>query len=946
MPELLRERARHDADRLAYTDGERSLTYAQLEVRTRRLAGHLAGLRLQPGDRAMICLGNRVETVESYFAVLRASALSVPADPGATDAELAYQLADCGARLVITDHAHAERFRRLLPGQPLVLVGAGPPVAGCVSWNSLVSREPDAPARDDLGLDEPAWILYTSGTTGLPKGVVSTQRSCLWSVAASYVPALGLSAVDRVLWPLPLFHSLAHVVCVLGAVSVGASVWVLPGFSVGDLMRVAGEFEPTVLAGVPAVYQGLVNSGGAGFPAVRVGLVGGAVLPLGVRRSFEGVFGVPLVDAYGSTESCGAIAVNWVGGGGPAGSCGLPVLGLAVRLVGVDSGLDVVAGAEGEVWVRGPNVMLGYWNQPVATAEVLVDGWLRTGDLARADESGFLTVTGRVKELIVRGGENVHPGEAEEVVRGVPGVVDVAVVGRSHEVLGEVPVVFVVAGAGGFDPAEVLGTCRERLAFFKVPVAVYQIGAVPRTASGKVKRHALLDMPARLRAVGDGEYESLLRLDWVPRPLLSALPGPAGSWAVAGPDADALAAVLRRAAGGTADVRTAASPAGLRAAVAAGEPAPDVLVLPAPEGAAEDLAEAVGADVPAWTAELDAWCADERLSGSLVVVLTRGAVVTSDQDDVARLRHAPLWGVVRSVQDEHPGRVHLVDIDEAPAPGPASLVGAVLGGEPQAAVRGEVVLVPRLARVSVPDSQPGPAVDPGGTVLVAGADGLRGAAFARHLATAHGVRYLLLLSAEGWPDRTAAELTAQFRATGTEVTLATGTAADGAALAALLRGFKRPLTGVVHAEETSSRYPVASVVRGILNLHELTRRHRPGAFVLLTSAGGPLGRAGHADQAAVDAFAEAFAQWRGGPALALAWGPMTDEGRSRFPGIGPLSTADGLAMVDAALATGHRALSVLRVDAANVRAPTPVVLHDLIDLTPANRWPGTPEGED
>ncbi|EOD64389.1 class I adenylate-forming enzyme family protein, partial [Amycolatopsis vancoresmycina] len=541
VPELLRERALHHADRLAYSDGERSLTYAQLEMRTRRLAGHLAGLRLQPGDRAMICLGDRVETVESYFAVLRASALSVPVDPGATDAELAYRLEDCGARLVITDHAHAERFRRLLPGQPLVLVGAGPPVAGCVSWESLVAREPKAPARDDLGLDEPAWILYTSGTTGLPKGVVSTQRSCLWSVAASYVPALGLSADDRVLWPLPLFHSLSHVVCVLGAVSVGASVRVLPGISVGDVLGAVDEFEPTVLAGVPALYQGLVNAGGAGFPLVRVGLTGGAVLPVAVRWAFEGVTGVPLVDAYGSTESCGAIAVTWVGGSGPAGSCGLPVLGLAVRLVGVDSGLDVAAGAEGEVWVRGPNVMLGYWNQPAATAEVLVDGWLRTGDLARADESGFLTVTGRVKELIVRGGENVHPGEVEEVVRAVPGVLDVAVVGRSHGVLGEVPVVFVVAGPGGFDPAELVRVCREQLAFFKVPVAVYQIGAVPRTASGKVRRHALLDLPARLRAVGDGEYESLLRLDWVPRPLLPAPLGPAGSWAVAGPDAGALA---------------------------------------------------------------------------------------------------------------------------------------------------------------------------------------------------------------------------------------------------------------------------------------------------------------------------------------------------------------------------------------------------------------------
>jgi candicidin polyketide synthase FscE len=423
---------------------------------------------------------------------------------------------------------------------------------------------------------------------------------------------------------------------------------------------------------------------------------------------------------------------------------------------------------------------------------------------------------------------------------------------------------------------------------------------------------------------------------------------------VTGPDGDALAAALRSAASSAPDVRVAASPAVVRAAVAAGAPAPDVLVLSAPDRGAEDVAEAVGAAVRALSAELAAWFADDRLNGSAVVVVTRGAVVTSDREDVRDLRHAPLWGVVRSAQAEHPDRLHVVDVDESPAAAPAALVRVVLGGEPQAAVRGGVVLVPRLARVSAPaEPRREPAVEPDGAVLVAGADGLRGAALARHLATAHGVRHLLLLSAEGWPDTLAAELTAQFRAAGTDITLATGTTADRAALATLLGGVRRPVTGVVHAEETSTRYPVEPAVRGLVNLHELTRRFDLKSFVVLTSAGGPLGGAGRAEQAAVDAFAEALVLRRGRrglPGLALAWGPMTEEGRSRFPGVGPMSTVDGLAMVDAALAAGHGSLCVLRVDAANVRTspvpgPTPVLLHDLIDLTPANR-PGAPQQEE
>ncbi|WP_051767899.1 type I polyketide synthase [Amycolatopsis vancoresmycina] len=899
----MRAHADEFGDKIAYADGRRTVGYAELELRTRRLAGHLAALGAGRGDRVAIYLGNGVEAVESYFAITRAAAIGVPLNPRSADAELGHFLADSGATVVITDPERLDQVRRVLadrPARALLVTGDGPAPAGTRSFARLSTTDSPVPARDDLGLDEPAWILYTSGTTGLPKGVVSTQRSCLWSVAASYVPALGLSADDRVLWPLPLFHSLSHVVCVLGAVSVGASVRVLPGFSAGDVVRVAGEFDPTVLAGVPTVYQGLVDSGDRGvLPSVRAGLVGGAVLPAGLRRSFEDVFGVPLVDAYGSTESCGAIAVNWRGAG-PAGSCGLPVPGVAVRLVG-EGASDVAVGAEGEVWLRGPNVMLGYWNQPAATAEVLVDGWLRTGDLARADESGFLTVTGRVKELILRGGENVHPGEIEEVVRGVPGVADVAAAGRPHGVLGEVPVVYVVPGADDFDPAEVLRVCRDRLAFFKVPVAIYQIGAVPRTASGKVKRHALLDLPARLRAIGDSHHEHLYRTSWVPA---GPVARPAGeTWAIAGLDVPGLAAGLEATG---ARVHAYADVDGFDQALDHGEPAPAVVAVPA-----------------GLTTRLRQWLADARLTGIRVVVVDTGA-----RDPFA---YAPL----SEAMSEYPGRLSVVvaEPEEGGDEWAAAVRDAVAAGEPRTLVRAGAVLVPRLARVSTSGAEVTGEVDTSGTVLVTGVTDPAAAAVARHLATTRGARHVLLLDPGALEDEAAVRLAADLTEAGVTATLVATDPGDRTALAALLAGLDRPVTAVVHVQPAA---PFGrAVVDAARNLHELTLGAGVSTFLLVSPVAGLL--ADGAPSATTACF-EALAHHRralGLPAVALSW----DIGEPGTGGATTLSVDEGLAVFEGALAAGRTSLVALRLNLAAQgeaeQRAVPNLLRELLGLADA-----------
>ncbi|MEV6166593.1 SDR family NAD(P)-dependent oxidoreductase, partial [Streptomyces sp. NPDC051954] len=505
LPVVLLENATRFPDKVAFEDDRRAVTYGDLEARTRRLAGHLAHLGVEHGDRVAICLGNTVSTVESYLAIVRAGGIGVPLNPASAPAELEYLLADSGTALVITDPARAERLRGtpgVAPETVLLVTGDVPAGAEAHSYDRLADTEPPLPARDDLDLDDLAWMFYTSGTTGRPKGVLSTQRNCLWSVASCYIPIPGLTDQDRVLWPLPLFHSLSHIACVLSVTVAGATARLVDGSSAEDVIRVLRESDSTFLAGVPTTYHHLVAAArhsGFSAPSLRIGLVGGAVTGSGLRRDFEESFGVPLVDAYGSTETCGAITINPPDGAGPDGSCGLPVPGVEVRIVDPTTGTDVPTGDEGEVWVSGPNVMARYHNSPEATAEALRDGWFRTGDLARRDDGGYFAICGRIKELVIRGGENIHPEEVEAVLRTVEGVADVAVAGAPHDTLGEVPVAYVIPGPDGFDPATLIDRCRERLSAYKVPERIHEVTSLPRTASGKTQRRLLAEQPSRLR---------------------------------------------------------------------------------------------------------------------------------------------------------------------------------------------------------------------------------------------------------------------------------------------------------------------------------------------------------------------------------------------------------------------------------------------------------------
>ncbi|MFE3329601.1 type I polyketide synthase [Streptomyces sp. NPDC059176] len=505
--ELLTEHAVRFAGKTAFSDARRSVTYAELDRRTARLAGHLADLGLDRGGRAAVYLGNCVEMVESCLAASRASAVGVPLNPQSSDAELAHLLDDSDVQVIIAGPAQAEQVLRMLPQRPalrVVVTGDGPNPEGTSHYEALAGTEPVTPARDDLGLDEPAWMLYTSGTTGRPKGVLSTQRRSLWATASCTAPILGLSAGDRVLWPLPLFHCVSHNVCLLGVVAVGATAHLMQGLAADEVLDALRAERSTFLVGVPTLFHHMVEAardGSFAAPELRLCMVAGSACPVRLHHAFQETFGISLLASYGSTETGGAITTNLPDGPQVEGSCGLPLPGLDLRLTDARTGDEVGTGEEGEVWVNSPALMLGYHRQPEATADVVTEGWYRTGDLGRLDDAGYLTLTGRVKELIIRGGENIHPREVEEVLQQVPGVAEAAVAGTPHEVLGEVPVAYLVPGPEGIDPDLVLATCQEQLSAYKVPDALHEIAAVPRTPAGKIARGELTRLPARLLAV-------------------------------------------------------------------------------------------------------------------------------------------------------------------------------------------------------------------------------------------------------------------------------------------------------------------------------------------------------------------------------------------------------------------------------------------------------------
>ncbi|MEV6634731.1 SDR family NAD(P)-dependent oxidoreductase [Actinoplanes sp. NPDC051470] len=465
--EHLRRHAAERPGKVAVEAGGRAITFAELDELTGRFASGLAALGHRRGETVLICVPAGIDAVVAVLGTVRAAGLGVPVNPRSSTAELAGLAEDCAPALTVTAH-------------------------GSTTVAGVLAAATDAAPRDDLGLDEDAWIHYTSGSTGRPKGVVSSQGRWLTMVDRSLVRHLGIAESDRLLWPLPLFHALGHARCVLAVTVIGASAIILDHPSDGDVIAALRTTAPTILTGVPTVYHRLLATLGEQRveTTLRMCVTGGAPCPPEMRAGVRELLGAPLVNSYGSTETCGAIAMELPGQEIVAeGSVGRIVT--EVRVVDPRTGAELPRGTEGEVRVRGESVMRGYHRQPEVTAQVLVDGWYRTGDLGRLRADDQLVLTGRAGDLIIRGGANVHPAEIEKVLLALPEVADAAVAGRPHHRLGQVAVGYVVAAHDRVDPAAVLAATRSRMSAAKAPDEIVLIDAVPRTPSGKVIRHEL-----------------------------------------------------------------------------------------------------------------------------------------------------------------------------------------------------------------------------------------------------------------------------------------------------------------------------------------------------------------------------------------------------------------------------------------------------------------------
>jgi acyl-CoA synthetase (AMP-forming)/AMP-acid ligase II len=474
-------------DGILLEDERGALSAAAFGAEVAALAAFLAGRGIGAGDVVATMLPNRIEIVVAMFAAWRLGAALTPVNPALTAGEAGFQLRDSNAKLVIVDEAAAAT----LAATDAALVPAGSRAAEPAPTSA-------APAPGDTAL-----LIYTSGTTGRPKGVMLSHRN-IDAMVRSIHRALPL-ADSRALLVMPLFHVNALLVSVLAPLAAGGAVRVLDRFDRHGFWQSVRDSRATYFSGVPAMYLLLAGEAGpiAPAPDLRFAVCGAAPMPAEAIAAFEARYGVPILEGYGLTESTVGATLNPIALARRPGSVGRAMPGISVAIMD-DEGRRLPAGAVGEVVIRGDTVMKGYLGRPEETAAAIVDGWLRTGDLGRLDAEGWLTLVGRKKDLIIRGGENIYPVEIENALLATGIVAEAAVVGRPDAVMGEVPVAFAsVAASRPLADAEAAlrAAAARTLAGFKRPVAYYFVEGLPRNPIGKIDKPALR---ARLAAT-DGK---------------------------------------------------------------------------------------------------------------------------------------------------------------------------------------------------------------------------------------------------------------------------------------------------------------------------------------------------------------------------------------------------------------------------------------------------------
>ena len=488
----------HPDEAVAVISRGQSTTYGELRESVSRLRGGLVGLGLDPGDRVAIIAANNWYFVVSYLAVLGAGGVAVPVNPMSPVPEVQRELAAIGARIVIAGPTAratvAGLDRSALPAlESVVLSSEGAEVPGGVSLDDLLAADP-VPLVDRAAEDL-AVLIFTSGTAGSPKAAMLTHGNLLTNLEQCQAhPGRSQGTDDVVFGVLPLFHIFGLNVVLGLSFMAGATVLLVERFDPQSAIESIVNHGVTVVSGAPTMWAALAALPGTrpgDLATVRLATSGAAKLDPQVQRAIADRFGVGIVEGYGLTEAS-PVVTSGTGLAAPEGSIGVPLPGLHVRLVDAD-GHDSLVGDAGELWVKGPNVFAGYWNDAEATSGALTpDGWLRTGDVAVVDDDGFLFLVDRVKDLIIVSGFNVYPAEVEEVIASHPGVAQVAVIGVPHPHSGEAVKAYVVVEAGAsVEEDDIIHHCEAHLARYKCPQKVMFVTEIPQGATGKVLRTAL-----------------------------------------------------------------------------------------------------------------------------------------------------------------------------------------------------------------------------------------------------------------------------------------------------------------------------------------------------------------------------------------------------------------------------------------------------------------------
>jgi long-chain acyl-CoA synthetase len=460
-----------------------------------RLAHVLRRLGVEPGDRVMVMLPNCPEVIQSYGAILKVGAVIVPVIFLLGDKEVGHILGDSEAKVVITSTDLLRKVEGqigVLPSLRQVLVVDGEGDGRTLSLAAEMASERDRFTCFERRDDDLAVILYTSGTTGVPKGVALSHAN-LESNARSAAQLFELDRTDWAVAVLPLSHSYGLTVMNAGHL-LGTRAALLRWFNPEDVLKTIQEFKAVSMSGVPTMFVYLLNYPDAArydTSSMRFWGSGAAPLPVEIVEPFERKFGGTVLEGYGLTEASPVVSAHRLSGMRKLGSVGQPIPGVQVSIQDDgDSALPV--GEVGEVCVKGPNVMVGYYRNPDETARTVRDGWLHTGDMGRLDADGFLYIVERKKDLIIRGGFNIYPREVEEVLYAFPGIAEAAVVGRADPLMGEEAVAFVVLRDGASATAEdVIAFCESRLARFKCPKQIRFVDALPKSPIGKILRKEL-----------------------------------------------------------------------------------------------------------------------------------------------------------------------------------------------------------------------------------------------------------------------------------------------------------------------------------------------------------------------------------------------------------------------------------------------------------------------